>query len=159
MWIGGRLFCRSEAEPERAEQITVASGPGCVKTARRSRMGKFVTGSAACEAALWPAGTFARAYEANRRAAVESMIDGDPVASSVREIMAQRKTWIGTAADLLCFGAEYSGGAIPRHSTGWPKNPRALAGRLRRVQTPLRAVGIEIGFRREGRAGTRASSR
>jgi hypothetical protein len=29
------------------------------------------------------------------------MIDGDPVASSVREIMAQRKTWIGTAADLL----------------------------------------------------------
>ena len=126
MWIGGRLFCRSEAEPERAEQITVASGPGCVKTARRSRMGKFVTGSAACEAALWPAGTFARAYEANRRAAVESMIDGDPVASSVREIMAQRKTWIGTAANLLCFGGEHSDGAVSR---SLPKSSRALAGR------------------------------
>jgi hypothetical protein len=37
----------------------------------------------------------------------------------------------------------------------WPNNPRALAGRLRRTQTFLRAVGIEIAFGREGRAGTR----
>ena len=29
------------------------------------------------------------------------------------------------------------------------------AGRLRRAQTPLRALGIEISFGREGRAGTR----
>src|SRR5258708_32615572 len=36
-----------------------------------------------------------------------------------------------------------------------PKSPRALAGRLRRAQTPLRALGIEISFGREGRAGTR----
>jgi hypothetical protein len=40
-------------------------------------------------------------------------------------------------------------------SAGWPKNPRALAGRLRRAQTFLRALGIEIIFSREGRAGTR----
>ena len=33
--------------------------------------------------------------------------------------------------------------------------PRALAGRLRRAQTPLRALGIEIVFGREGRLGTR----
>ena len=38
---------------------------------------------------------------------------------------------------------------------GWPKSPRALAGRLRRAQTPLRALGIEMTFGREGRAGTR----
>ena len=35
------------------------------------------------------------------------------------------------------------------------KNPRALAGRLRRAQTSLRTLGIEIAFIREGRAGTR----
>ncbi len=40
-------------------------------------------------------------------------------------------------------------------SVGWPKNPRALAGRLRRAQTFLRALGIEITFSREGRTGTR----
>ena len=115
-------------------------------------MADFTLWSSACETALWPAGTFAQAYEANRRAAVESMIDGDPVASSVREIMAQRKTWIGTAADLLCFGGKYSDGVVSR---SLPKSPRALAGQLRRAQTPLRSLGIEIVFSREGRAGTR----
>jgi hypothetical protein len=39
--------------------------------------------------------------------------------------------------------------------TGWPENPRALAGHLRRAQTFLRALGIEIAFSREGRAGNR----
>jgi hypothetical protein len=42
------------------------------------------------------------------------VIDADPVASSVREIMAQRKTWIGTTANLLCFGGEHSDGAVSR---------------------------------------------
>ena len=42
-------------------------------------------------------------------------------------------------------------------STGgaWAKNPRALSGRLRRAQTFLRTMGIEITFSREGRSGTR----
>src|SRR6202041_2317711 len=40
-------------------------------------------------------------------------------------------------------------------SSGRPKSPRALAGRLRRVQASLRALGIEIAFSREGRGGTR----
>src|SRR6185369_12010322 len=35
------------------------------------------------------------------------------------------------------------------------KNPRALAGHLRRVQTFLRTLGIDITFSREGRSGTR----
>ena len=47
-------------------------------------------------------------------------------------------------------GEPYTG---PR--TGWPKNPRALVGRLRRAQTFLRALGIDITFSREGRAGSR----
>jgi hypothetical protein len=47
--------------------------------------------------------------------------------------------------------------AIPLiwNRSGWPKNPRALAGRLRRAQTFLRTLGIEIVFGREGRLGTR----
>jgi hypothetical protein len=81
------------------------------------------------------------------------MIDGDPVASSVREIMAQRKSWIGTAAELLSLGVGYSGDRFSWRN--WPKNPRALAGRLRRAQTPLRSLDIEIVFTREGKAGTR----
>jgi hypothetical protein len=52
-------------------------------------------------------------------------------------------------------GANRSSDGISRYSTDWPKNPRALAGRLRRAQTFLRAAGIEVAFGREGRAGTR----
>jgi hypothetical protein len=116
-------------------------------------MADFTLCVTACETALWPAGTFARAYEANRRAAIENMIDADPVASCVREIVARRKSWIGTAAELLALGLGSSGDRLSWRS--WPKNPRALAGRLRRAQTPLRSLGVEIVFGREGKAGIR----
>jgi len=113
------------------------------------RMADFTLWATACETALWPAGTFARTYEANRRAAIESMIDADPVASCVREIVAWSKSWIGTAAELLSLGVGYSGDRFSWRK--WPKNPRALAGRLRRVQTPLRSLGIEIVFTVKGK--------
>jgi hypothetical protein len=120
------------------------------------RMADFAIWAMACETAFWPAGTFLRAYDANRRAAVESVIDKDPVAACVREIMAERRTWTGTASDLLRAAADIAGdGPISWRSTDWPRNPRLLAGRLRRAQTFLRALGIDIAFSREGRAGDR----
>ena len=126
-----------------------------VRLDRLPRMADFALWAAACESALWPSGTFARAYADNRRAAIDNAIDADPVAACVREIMAERSSWTGSAADLLRAGADRSRDGISRASTGWPKNPRALAGRLRRAQTFLRALGIEIAFSREGRAGSR----
>jgi hypothetical protein len=122
---------------------------------RLPRMADFALWAAACETALWPAGTFGRAYEANRRAVIECIIDADPLAACVREIMAERSSWAGSAADLLRAGADYGSDGTARKSTGWPKNPRALAGRLRRAETFLRALGIDITFSREGRAGNR----
>ena len=122
-------------------------------------MADFALWATACETACWPAGTFENAYWANRRTAVENVIDADPVAACVRDLMAERTTWEGTASDFLQMSAERHGQAMPGQSTasaGWPKNPRALAGRLRRAQTFLRALGIEINFSREGRVGTRA---
>src|SRR5258705_8841201 len=62
---------------------------------------------------------------------------------------------MGSAADLLRAGANRSRDDVTVAGTGWPKNPRALAGRLRRGQTFLRALGIDISFSREGRAGSR----
>jgi hypothetical protein len=117
------------------------------------RMADFALWAAACETAFWPPGTFLRAYDANRRAAIEGVIEADPVAAFVREIMAERSTWVGKASDLLqaCLGLKHA----PNRTTGWPRNPRALAARLRRCQTVLRSAGIEIAFGREGRAGSR----
>jgi hypothetical protein len=122
---------------------------------RLPRMADFALWATACETPLWPAGTFGRAYEANRRAAIEYVIDADPVAACVREIMAERRSWTGSAADLLRAGADYGSDGTSRKSTGWPKHPTALAGRLRRAQTFLRVLGIDMTFSREGRAGSR----
>ena len=77
------------------------------------------------------------------------------MADHVREMMAKATAWTGSASDLHRIGADRSPDRYSARSSGWPKSPRALAGRLRRAQTSLRALGIEIAFSREGRAGTR----
>jgi hypothetical protein len=118
------------------------------------RMADFALWGTACESALWPSGTFARAYAANRRAAIDNIIEADPVASRIRAIMANRTLWAGSASDLLVLCSESAREGIPSVS-GWARNPRALAGRLRRAQTFLRSAGIEITFSREGRTGNR----
>jgi hypothetical protein len=127
---------------------------GRVHLDRLPRMADFALWAAACEPALWPAGTFARAYTSNRRAAIESIIEADPIATCVRTMMANRTMWTGSASDLLRLCAEI---ARDEFSSGTPgtKSPRALAGQLRRAQTFLRTLGIEITFWREGRMGTR----
>ena len=128
-----------------------------VRLDRLPRMADFAVWATACETALWHKGTFARAYDANRRGGVEDVIEADPVAAWVREIMAERSAWSGCATDLLRMRTEAEIGSheISKGSHGWPKNPRALAGRLRRAQTALRTLGIEITLGREGRAGSR----
>jgi hypothetical protein len=117
-----------------------------VRLKRLPRMADFALWATACESAFRPAGTLEAAYSNNRRAAIENIIDADPVAALVREIMADKAQWRGSASDLLQIGANRS---------GWPKNPRALGGRLRRAQSFLRTLGIEIVFGREGRLGMR----
>ena len=68
-----------------------------VRLERLPRMADFAIWASACETAFWPSGTFMRAYEANRRAAIAGVIDADPVAACIREIMAARSAWAGTA--------------------------------------------------------------
>jgi hypothetical protein len=62
--------------------------------------------------------------------------------------MIDRTMWTGSASELLRLCAEHA-----RVDISNAKNPRALAGRLRRAQTFLRMLGIEITFSREGRHG------
>ena len=118
-------------------------------------MADFALWVAACETGFRPEGAFVAAYSKNRRDAIENIVEADPVAARVREMMADRAQWAGSASDLLLTGANVAGKPLVGERSGWPKSPRALAGRLRRAQTFLRALGIEIVFGREGRLGTR----
>jgi len=121
---------------------------------RLPRMADFAKWATACEAALWSPGTFRMAYDANRRRVVEDAVEADPVAACVRRIMARQTRWVGTASELQNATA-FGGHTLAERAMDWPKNPRALAGRLRRLQAFLRTLGIEIAFKREGREGNR----
>src|SRR6516165_236233 len=84
----------------------------------------------------------------------KNAVEADPLAACVRAIMAKQTRWVGTASDLLNavgVGGDHPAGKVQ----DWPRNPRALAGRLRRSQASLRALGIEIAFKREGGQGIR----
>jgi hypothetical protein len=121
-------------------------------------MADFASGATASETAFCRSGNFLRAYQANRRAAIEDVVEADSIATQVRDIMRERTVWTGTASDLLSFGTNFTGKSAPWRAAEWPKSPRALAGRLRRAQTALRALGIEITFGREGGQGRESSS-
>jgi hypothetical protein len=126
-----------------------------VRLERLPRMADFAVWATACEGAVGPAGSFVRAYESNRRIAIDDAIDADPLATAVRELIAARGSWAGSAAELLRMVEHSRSEGMELQPGRWPKNPRALAGRLRRAQTFLRALGIEIVFNREGHAGNR----
>ena len=122
---------------------------------RHPRMADFARWATACETAVWPAGTFMGAYMGNRAQTVDSVIEADQVASTVRAWMADRTDWSGTASDLQICLSEHAGTVVTNEKT-WPSTPRALSGRLRRAATFLRTVGIHIDFdQKVGRNRTR----
>jgi hypothetical protein len=53
---------------------------------RIPRMADFAVWATACEAALWPDGTFMSAYAGNIAAALDSVVEADPVASALRAL-------------------------------------------------------------------------
>ena len=97
--------------------------------------------------AFRPAGTFETAYSNNRRDAVENIVDADPVAARVREIMADRAQWTGSASDLLQAGIQVAG------------NPMVAGPALAGQRTPARSLAGCGGHRpRFARSGLRLSS-
>jgi hypothetical protein len=110
-------------------------------------MADFALWGTACER---QPGVFMRAYEENRKSAVETILEADLVATAIQGLMASRKEWKGNASQLLAALEEVVGEKAAR-SRNWPASAEALGRSLRRPATFLRKVGIEIGFKREGR--------
>ena len=67
------------------------------------RMADFVLWATACERSFCPAGGFRRAYDANRRSAIEDVVEADPVAACIRDLMARQTLWMGTASEPLAL--------------------------------------------------------
>lgn len=86
-----------------------------------------------------------RAYDANRAATVDAVLEADVVANAVRKLMDVRSIWTGTATELLAVLNKAATDEELKSRT-WPRASNILAGRLRRAATFLRRTGVDVAF-------------
>jgi hypothetical protein len=90
-------------------------------------------------------GSFAKAYESNRKAANEAVVELSPVAQAVERFAADKGQWDGSVTELLELLTPRVSVESAR-SREWPKTARGLSSALRRIVPNLRRVGIKVAF-------------
>jgi hypothetical protein len=132
-----------------------------VKLDSKPRMADFALWAIAAAAGLgFDSDAFLIAYRGNRAEAVEDTLDGDTVAAVLLEWMDGRRLndgpnlWEGTCKHLLQHLESVAVEGMKK-SPSWPKTPRGLSSRLRRIATFIREAGIKITFHPRGSRGER----
>ena len=114
------------------------------RLAFKPRMADFALFGVAVERALgWPAGTFIKAYEVNRRGANSSALEASPVALAVQSLAGQGHIFEGTATELLDKLSSCVDERAKSHR-GWPDSGWRLSCILRRLAPSLRASGVDV---------------
>lgn len=97
----------------------------------------------------WEAGSFTRLYAENQRTAAASIAQDDVVFAPLVSLLdARGGEWSGTMKELLDSLAN----SLPdtpasqdlRRGKEWPKSPRALGGKLKRLAPALASAGIDV---------------
>lgn len=128
--------------------VSVLAALPSVRLARLPRMADFARLLAALDAVTgWQ--TLAH-YTGQAAGLAEWVIESDPLAAAVRDLLDRAGGWSGTAGELLA--ALSVPDPRPRD---WPATPRALAAGLRRVAPALR----ELDYRIDGPTKTRTGRR
>jgi hypothetical protein len=117
-----------------------------VRLDRLPRMADFARVLAACDAAGVTRGALER-YLAQRGRIAAEVVEGDPFAAAVLEMMRERGTWSGTASDLLRLVMPV--GPAWQTPSDWPR-PNQVRGRLKRLAPALAAHGVAVTFERAG---------
>ena len=122
-----------------------------VKLDSLPRMADFALWVTAAEPSLaWPEESFLQAYEANRAAAIEVTLEADPVAGAVIQLVDDKGEWCGTATDLMDKLQTYTADHV-LNSHAWPSRPNMLSARLRRAAPSLRAIGVNVNWKRQAK--------
>jgi Domain of unknown function (DUF3854) len=116
------------------------------------RMGDFGFFAIASEQALGlQPGEFMQTFSENREQSRQVVIESSPVGEAIVRLMEKTaSTWKGTASELLNELEKHTDEATYR-SRYFPKASNMLSRQLTRLIPDLRAIGIEIGFLREGK--------
>jgi hypothetical protein len=89
-------------------------------------------------------------YMAQRATLAGDVIESDPLASGIVELLHKQTRWRGTAGQLLDELEQQAGfNNGQRRPRSWPTSPKALGGRLRRLAPALEASGIAIEHERD----------
>jgi hypothetical protein len=108
------------------------------------RLADFVIMATAAERALgWPDGSFADAYDRNRKGATQATLDADPVAGAVRTLLSTEERFEGEPTAVLAKLATVVSEAV-RRGKSWPGAAHVLSNRLRRLAPALREIGVEM---------------
>ena len=126
-----------------------------VKLNELSRMADFEVWVTACEGKLGcDKGKFSKVYEANQESAYVDLIENDTVLGDLVDYL-QKTAFVGTATDLLTnLRLKYIQGKRGNIPIDYPKNGQSLSGKLKRNAGALHAMGIEVEFKRDGKART-----
>lgn len=120
------------------------------------RLADFARLIVAAEPSLpWEPGEFLRTYTAMQDEAAQVVLEGDDLAQAVQTFLNERGWWTGPVAQLLALLNEQEGimAGFKRPAHDWPKSPRALGERLRRLAPALSKTGCvteSIGRRKDG---------
>jgi hypothetical protein len=148
-YILGALFTAVSQAMARLPEVRLSSKP---------RMADFALWATAAEQAQgFQSGAFMSAYAGNRAEAVQETLESDPVSVAILALINEEQIdgqWTGTAKDLLqTLDAKVDDKV--KKSPEWPKTARGLSGRLRRLATFLREVGIRVTFGPKATGGKR----
>lgn len=135
---------------------TLAALPD-VKLDAMPRMADFARVLAALDTAC-PELTDGQAFDrfaGQRDRIAAEVVDADPLAAAIVELLDETQQWEGTANELLDKLTPKAADGSPKPPRGWPKDATRLAGRLKRARPALEAVGVTIEDERTGKARTR----
>lgn len=91
-----------------------------------------------------PAGSFLTAYRGMALDAAWHIIECDPLAAAIHDLMAQGGEFHGTVSELLVGLEDYRVDPKSKKLRQLPASPESLGHRLRRIMPNLKRVGIEI---------------
>jgi len=119
-----------------------------IRLDRLPRLADFALWVEAAAPALgWEDGRFIDVLEGSRTAANALAVEANITASAVVTFMKARMEWEGTAAELL-VELRSAVDDENRRARAFPRDATRLSGQLKRLQRPLLAVGIGVGFHR-----------
>ena len=126
-----------------------------VRLTERPRMADFAKWVSAAEPALgWTQGAFLEAYAANRENSDRATVEGNPVGLAILKLVQDDVRWSGTMTELkTILRSRYP--LLTDDPYSFPRQENKLSNAIRRIETPMRRMGVEISFDRRGRSGER----